>query len=65
MSAGALPQTPLGRDYSAPDPLARFKGSLHGRSGLEAEQREGLADGKTGLGRGRRDGKGDKKVQQS
>jgi len=46
MSAGVLPQTPLGSLQHSPDPLAGFKGPLRGRR--EWEWREGLGEGEEG-----------------
>jgi len=52
MSAGALPQTPLGILRHSPDPLAGFKGAASRQEGNEGEGRKGLGE------RGRREERG-------
>jgi len=45
MSAGALPQAPLGDLQRSPDPLAGFKGPLRGIRGMEGKEGKGRTRG--------------------
>jgi len=60
MSAGALPQIPLGELTALPpDPLAGFKGTASWQEGNEEELREGLGEGEKGKEEWGREGKGE------
>jgi len=50
MSAGALPQTPLGEITSLPRPLAGFKGPLCGRRGMKGGEGRNRGERNRGTG---------------